>query len=43
MTTMIAGGTVAALALAAYVRWAVRPVLLAYRTGECIGRRQAGK
>ena len=38
----MAGGA-AAVTLGAYLKWAVRPVVGAYRTDERIGRGQAGK
>jgi hypothetical protein len=42
MTKIMAGGA-AAVALGAYLKWAVQPVLGAYRIGRIMGRRQAGK
>jgi hypothetical protein len=39
VTAAVLGGA-AAVALGAYLRWAVRPVTVAYRIGAAIGRRR---
>lgn len=38
MTIKIIGGSVAAVALGAWLRWSVRPVIAAYRLGVSRGR-----